>query len=155
MYQQGTQGTYRVQILQKDRLLKLRNLRPNFVAHYKGLQGAMAHTAATAMNTRANPLHWVLLRAIHNTQDQRFSTHPKVTVGCNDFSPQPSSPKQKFTNLFFSVLSHLYPFCQIDHFCSSCFSVHWLISILWNTAMAQFFLYSHSVILINFLLLIY
>ena len=30
-------------------------MRPNYVAPYKGLQGAMAHTAATARNTGANP----------------------------------------------------------------------------------------------------
>ena len=31
------------------------DLRPNYVAPYKGLQGATAHLAATARNTGANP----------------------------------------------------------------------------------------------------
>ena len=39
-------------------LLKLRILRPNYVALYKSLQGATAHTAATARNTGANPFYF-------------------------------------------------------------------------------------------------
>ena len=35
-------------VLQKGRLL-------NYVAPYKGLQGATAHSAATARNVRVNP----------------------------------------------------------------------------------------------------
>ena len=43
-----------IYVSQRDRLLKLWILRPNYVAAYKGLQGAKAHTAATAWNTGAN-----------------------------------------------------------------------------------------------------
>ena len=46
--------------------------RPNHLAPDKGLQGATAHTAATARNTGANlfyfrKVNWVLLHALHNT----------------------------------------------------------------------------------------
>ena len=63
---------------QKNRLLQWWILRPNYLAPYKGLQGATAHTAATARNTGANPfsfrkVHWVLLHALHNTWDQRLN----------------------------------------------------------------------------------
>ena len=52
-------------------------MRPNYVGPFKGLQGAMAHTAATARNNGANPfsfreVHWVLLHVLHNTWDQRL-----------------------------------------------------------------------------------
>ena len=43
--------------MQTNLLLELRILRPSYVAPYNGLQGATAHTAATARNNGANQKH--------------------------------------------------------------------------------------------------
>ena len=62
---------------QKDMLLQWWVLRPNYLAPSKGLQGATAHTAATARKTRVNPfsflwVHWIPLHGLLNTWDPRL-----------------------------------------------------------------------------------
>ena len=60
IYQQGTQGAeyytcIYIQIFRKIGCCSDEFLKPNYLARHKGLQGAKAHTAATARNTGENP----------------------------------------------------------------------------------------------------
>ena len=56
-------------------------LRPNYLAPYKGLQGATTHTAATARNTGANPFSF---QQVHMSSNKVINTLDtllyKVTV---------------------------------------------------------------------------
>ena len=76
---QGTQGAEHIQTFRKIGLHRW-VLRPNYVAPYKGLQEATAHTAVTARNTGVNPLLFLIsapgyLHALHNTWDQLLYVH--------------------------------------------------------------------------------
>ena len=64
------------------------NSESNYVTPYEGLQGARAHTAATAKNTGANPfslrsVHWVLLHALHMGQTDLRPIRRTVSIHCS------------------------------------------------------------------------